>query len=579
MTAASDPSGAAKTSRAHALIAWILFTAAILSVALVPIRADNDCWWHVKTGQFLWQAGELPKHDVFNYLAEGYEWHNHEWLAQLWFHAMFAAGDDGFQGGWRSLVFGIGLHLWAAYAILLLLAKRITGNWWLALLITLLAIGVGRRTFYPRPPVISYVILAGLVALFTAYSEGWITRRRWLLALLPLTSLWTNLHGAWFAGLIVMGAYGLQGFFAHFQERAPNPFERSPAILPPAQWIALGAAIALSTFANPYGRRLWELPVRVLSDQALVRSIGELQSPDFFFVKHFEAAFLATLLLALFVPRFRPRIGELAVYLFFFHQAIQHVRHLTLFGIVMVPLVARLSAHALEVSRAALADRFGAAGPRALALALPAVAIATMAVLLKNPVEGQSYPERNAQFLFGPDPASRDLSKGIGYVREAFPAAACDFIELARLEGNMFNRNHYAGYLIWRFSPETHRVFADSRFDIFGGDFLSTEIAIEGAQEFDPTEVRESGRLPDTPLWQRLLDQYDVQWMLIRGEMPLASAMGADPDRTWTRVAHWPEPGRGHLRSGWQVWIRDTAPNAGQIARARSTAAGLGVAP
>ncbi len=547
--------------RTSALPHWVALTLIILSVALVPNRADHDSWWHLKSGKVISESG-LPEKDPLNFRAAGYDWHNHEWLAQLAFYHVWSAGESSGLGGYKALVVFVAVCLWATYAILFWLAIRLSGNPTLALLIIVVAIGIGRRTFYPRPPVISYVFLAGLVAFLTSWSEGWLRDRRLLLALVPLTALWANLHGAWMAGFVVIGAYFAQDLAELLRRRLPLPFEESPPILPPVRWVLLGAALIVASCATPWGYHLYALPARVMGDFALWRSIIELRSPDFYFTQHFEALLILVGLLAMGARGFRPRAGECLVYVFFLHQGIQHVRHLSILSIVMVPMVTRLATAAWIAAEAAMRGRALGAWPR------PCLALATAAsaaVLLLNPREGfpettlNTYPARNLQFL-----------RGSGFVPAAFPVEACDYIELAALEGRMFNHNTYAGYLIWRFSPEKHRVFSDPRFDIFGGDLQEDEDAILGALDFVSADFTTGAAQVTRPAWQRFLDRHDVQWMLIRGESPLGGALAALPAGEWRLVMHWPAPGSALARAGWQVWIRDTPGNSAMIERAEN---------
>lgn len=529
----------------------------------MPNRADHDSWWHLKAGKVVAESG-LPQKDPFNYRAGSYDWHNHEWLAQVCFHGVWTAGERAGFGGYKLLVVFTAACLWAAYGILFWLACRLTRNPTLALLIIVMAIAIGRRTFYPRPPVISYVFLAGFVAFLTAWSEGWLRDRRTLVALVPLTALWANLHGAWMAGFVIVAAYCAQDIAEFLRRRMPLPFEESTPILPLARWVLLGVGLVLASLATPWGYHLYALPARVMGDFQLWRSIIELRSPDFYFTVHFEVLLVVVALLAMGARGFRPRVGECLIYLFFLHQGIQHVRHLSLFALAMVPLVARLSAAALEAAASALATAKWANWQRP---ALALVTAATAIVLLLNPREGfpqttlNTYPARNVQFLRGP-----------GYVPAAFPVEQCDFIELAALEGPMFNHNTYAGYLIWRFSPERHRVFSDPRFDIFGGDLQEEEEAILGAADFISEDFGPLAGTPDGPAWKRLLDRHGVQWMLIRGETPLGGALAALPAGEWRLVMHWPARGSVIARAGWQVWVRDTPENAAMIVRAENAA-------
>ena len=542
-----------------AAVAFVLFTLYLFSIALVPIRSDNDCWWHVKSGWFISENG-LPETDPFSYTAADYEWHNHEWLAQLLFYWSWEAGDASGFGGWRGAILFKTLVLWGCYTLVFFLAGRLSRNWWMALLVAALAVAIGRRTFYPRPPVISNLLLIAQVGLLVAIGEGWL-RRGWAFALVPMIALWTNLHGAWMAGGIVLAAFAADQGHAHLRGRLPRlPFD-VPRVMFPWRWLAVLLPLCLAaTFANPFGIELYKLPARVMENRDLVASIGELQPPDFYFVIDFEFAIHAALIMALFTTRFRPRLFELLIYLFFLHQAIQHVRHMLLFSVMMVPLYARLAGEVFHAAKASLADwdvtarvpwlrRLPEAGALGIALFL-------MGWVVVNPREGgrignlfdresfpATYTQRNLQYL-----------SGTGYIRGRFPAHVADFIELAELEGRMYNENFYAGYLIWRLSPEEHKVFSDPRFDIFGAEIWRAERAISSGV----VEPRFNGK----PYWQALLDEYDVNWLIARRGTGLRARVEDSGD--WTPLAIWPDD--------FAIYTRDLPRNEEMIRRAQSTA-------
>jgi hypothetical protein len=540
-----------------AALAFLLFTLYLFSVALVPIRADNDCWWHVKTGQYIVQHG-IPSHDVLAYTAADHPWHNHEWLSQVLFYGAWKLGEDSGFDGWRGVVLFTAIILWLTYGCVFLLGLRLSRNAWIALLIAVLGVAIGRRMFYPRPPVITNLMLMLEITLLLGVSEGWF-RRGWLWVLVPFIALWTNLHGGWMAGGVILAAWMLEQGLANLRDRLPRlPLAAATVVPPLRQLFPLGALSLAATLANPFTYHLYALPGRVMGDPELVASIGELASPNFYFVIDFELAILAGFFLALLVGRrLRPRLWEILIALFFLHQAIQHVRHLFLFSVTMAPLYIRLVAAAVEATSESLAGwRPHPVLARVPALAVLAVALGLGSWVLINPREGgqwtrpltpASYPGRNFQYL-----------AGAGYLRDRYPSLVCDFIELAELKGNMFNENFYAGYLIWRLSPEEHRVFSDSRFDIFGSRFLKKEniIAAGGEGQID-------GR---TVTWQGLLDEYDVQWAITRTGTGLGAAMG-ESKGAWAPAAMWPEQlGR------WEIWIRNTPQNAEMIGRARATA-------
>lgn len=527
-----------------AALSVAVIAALSLSVACVPIRSDNDCWWHVKSGKYIAENG-LPETDVFSFTAADHRWHNHEWLAQWLMWKVYESGESSRLGGWRAVILAKSLVIAGFVTLAMLLAWRLSGNWWLALLLAVFVLAVGRRTYYPRPPVISNLMIVMLLLLVTSIHEGWLDRKfAW--AIPPFFALWSNLHGGWMAGLVIVIAYAAGDGLAAWR-RARLPFSPPPSPISPRTWAALLAATVVATWANPSGWHLYALPARVLGDKELVASIGELQSPNFLFTRFFEVAILGLVFLGATVRRHRARFAEVVIVVFFLHQALQHVRHLLLFAVVMVPFAARLfgdfGAALRDFLDGLLAGRGGRVHGAAHFVVVGAMVAAFGGLLLMNYPEQVSYPERN-RALF----ADRR-----GYDRHAFPSVLVDYILLAELEGRMYNQNHYAGYLIWRLSPERHLVFSDPRFDIFGGEIWRDEQRIA------------AGDLGT-------LDKWDVQWAITTAGSPLASWFAA-PDSGWAIGADF---GRVNMtRTPWQVWIRETPENASMVERGRRVFASL----
>ncbi|MBX3730677.1 MAG: hypothetical protein KF858_15985 [Candidatus Sumerlaeia bacterium] len=536
-------------------LAGLVLVLFVYVVATVPIRADNDCWWHVKSGKVIAEQG-LPHTDVFSFTAEGYPWHNHEWLTQWAMWQVWMRGEATALGGWRAVILAASTTI-AAYALILfVLAGRISRNWWIALLVASIAVAVGRRTFHPRPPLVGNVLLAAQLLLLTGVHERWWSRR-WLAALPPMFALWSNLHGTWMAGLVVLGAYagGDVAGQIRLPDRVRRLFQPAPETVPWRWWAVLVPACVVATWANPFGWRLYELPARVLGDRALVASIGELQPPNWFFVRVFLGTLAATVIVIgvlLWKLRLPRRLAEWGIYVFFLYQGVRHVRHLLLYGVMAVPLLARLYAEAARLGAEALERRPGA-DPARVASTIGVVVLACVAAVqvatVRNWPEAQSYIERNRQFV-----TIRE-----GYLPWAYPAAPSAFLEAIVPRGRMFNENHYGGYLIWRFSPETHKVFADPRFDIFGGTIWRHEVIIANALE----PPADSG----FPTWRELLDHWEIEWMLLKGDRPLAARLRAEPDEPWVLVADWSAQPPG---IPWQIWIRNSPGNRATIERARA---------
>jgi hypothetical protein len=98
-----------------------------------------------------------------------------------------------------------------------------------------------------------------------------------------------------------------------------------------------------------------------------------------------------------------------------------------------------------------------------------------------------------------------------------FPVKAADFIAAQGIEDHMFNPDSWSGYLIYRLYPCT-RLFVDDRHDFYGEAFIRDYLKIKDADW----------------RWPQLLDQYQVGWVLLPPEAPLAAVL--KQSRSWRMV-------------------------------------------
>src|SRR5579871_4035641 len=60
---------------------------AVFALALKPV-VDNDLFWHLATGRFIWATGHIPLVDPFSWTVPGRRWIAHEWLTELWLYPL-----------------------------------------------------------------------------------------------------------------------------------------------------------------------------------------------------------------------------------------------------------------------------------------------------------------------------------------------------------------------------------------------------------------------------------------------------------------------------------------------------------
>lgn len=518
------------------IVLFLCLIGVVFSFGFTPIRSSNDVWWQLKSGKYIIEHRGLPRYDVFTFTGENIEWHNHEWLAQVIMYGAYALGDASGFGGLRSVITLKTLILIATFLLLCHFIYVRSQSWLLAVLFALIAAAVSKRTIYPRPPVFSYLLFTGYLYVVWGYWSGRLSWK-WLIALPLLMVLWVNLHGFFVLGIGLLGAYLVAGVLQNLYTRniLKQPIDAQQIHRTRTLGLLLGLCI-IASLINPYGYKLYALGWRFMGNKNLVRIIPELQSPNFFYTWGYEFM-IAFLLIGFAVIRRKiPSLAELILLAVFFHLSIQHVRYLPLFALVAAPLCGWLARELLLD----LPSQFS----RPLHYALIGAVFIFSVYSVAHHREGESYLERNLQ-----------LAGGMEFRQENYPVKVCDFIIANDFSGNMYNQINDAGYMIWRLSPEHHKVFTDSRYDVFGDRFVRDEQIIQLGID----------RNPPGHNWDDLLGKYAINFIVVSRDAPLNERL---KDRPNWRLVYWWIPARAASSlAGYNIYVRNTPENQALITR------------
>ncbi|MGH9138587.1 MAG: hypothetical protein ACRD0G_16335 [Acidimicrobiales bacterium] len=270
--------------------------------------SDNSFLTHLATGRLLLD-GDIPRHDVYTFTADGDPWVVQSWLASL----LFGAADEVAGGDGVRIVFGVTMAgLAGAGWTLTRPASELIGR--LVALVPFLVVGLGGG-WQERPFVIGLLLLA--VALLAA--EGGFSPR-WLV---PVGWVWLNVHGSWPLGLV---ALGLLAVGRRLDGKRP---EHELAAL---RWLAAGLALGA---LNPYGPRLWVFPFELLGRRDTLRTIVEWRAPQF--QSTAELAFLAGVALAVIVLCRRPTWRAALPLAVFTAAALLGARNVPVAAVVLLP--------------------------------------------------------------------------------------------------------------------------------------------------------------------------------------------------------------------------------------------------
>ena len=405
----------------------VALAALLVALAVLTVRDrfnDPDMWWHLKTGEFIWNTHHIPTIDTFSYTSNNHPYVPHEWLAQWTIYAAYHFG--GYSGMMLWLCLLTSFLLVGGYV----LCALHSGN---AKVAFLGAMGIwlfSTVSFAIRPQLIGYdLFLLELLIIHLGRRRN----PRWFLLLPPLFAVWVNCHGSFFLGIMVALVL-LACSFVRL---------RMGQILPD-QWSAsarryLGASLFLSfvaLWANPVGWRQITYPLDALFRQNLQKQyVSEWQPLTVVEIRGQMFFVLAALVLLL--PALRRRgvfFSELMLLLLSGWLALHHSRLVVVFGLLVMPCLCRLLSdtwNAYDISR----DRIL---PNAL-LSIAAMIVAAVA------------------FPTG--------SKLTDQMKRGNPVGAVEFLKHLPMSGNMLNEYGYGGYLIWAL-PE-RKVFVDGRGDVF----------------------------------------------------------------------------------------------------------------
>src|SRR6204780_152871 len=295
--------------------AVLALAAALLFIWFSPEVAYSDTWWHLKTGQYILQTHKLPVPDPFSfttatagsaYPAEETVRHfnlTHEWLAQIIFYLVYAAG------GFAGIVVFRSLLLMGVCALVGLIAWRRSNRFYLAVGAAIATGLVGDRYVSDRPFLISFVLFAATIAL--------LEYRRWLWILPAMFVFWANCHGGFFLGWGLLGAYCADAALAHYRGHPQAGDKR--LYLDKKLYLISAVAIAVSGL-NPNFFRPVIMPL-LYRESKLQGMLWEWQNTALWPLEPFQAILLAATIVMLLAWR-RVRFADWLLFLAFAFGAI-----------------------------------------------------------------------------------------------------------------------------------------------------------------------------------------------------------------------------------------------------------------
>jgi hypothetical protein len=428
-------------------------------------------------------------------------WYAWEWLWEVgasWLHERWGLG-----GVTLVNLFLICL----TFALLYRLVLRRCQNPIVSIGLTVLAASGSTIHWLARPHLITLLMTVIFMSILERVREGKTALLWWLPV---LTVLWTNLHGGFFVGMILLGGYGI-GFLLRALV-APEAGDPRSALRASAPYFVTAAGCLAASLVNPYSYQLHVHIAEYLRDPYAMNRISEFQGVDF----HKPASLFLEMMLLLAVGAgawlaARKQFGELLLLAVWAQGAMVAARNVPLFLIVAAPAAAvamvawgrsMRTAHVAEWLKRA-SGTVSEIGQEIAPLENMGRVHAVSLVVLAGITVTMNAPGAGANLQASYDP-------------QVYPERA---LPILRFTDRIFTHDEWGDYLIYRLFPAGGKVFVDGRSDFYGAKF--NEASYLGVME-----VKHD--------WEKQLGRYGVDTMLLPVEAPLAGAV--KESRNWRVV-------------------------------------------
>lgn len=504
------------------------------------LLGDGDTGYHIRTGEWILANGRVPDRDIFSFTKAGQPWFAWEWLWNVvfaWLHQHW---------GLAAVVLASMLVISVTFALLYRLVRRKCGNVLIAIGVTFLAVAGSSIHWLARPHLFTLLFVVIFYGMLERVREG---RSRLLMVLPFLTVLWTNLHGGFFVGIALIVAYGAGELAAWVVEPAAG--ERRAALARSRPYFLSAAACLLASLINPYFYHLHTHIWQYLRDPFQFRTIIEFLSISF---QHPVARYLEVMVALGAATAFWNLYQRRFVYAFlilgWLHLALVSARNIPIFMIVAAPPVALALQELLAHLRGARLAGWLQNAIRGFEEWAAGIGVADR--VGRVPVTSAAAVLLVAVLFYLPTGVSALTAE---YDPQRYPAKALVALEAAGSTRAIFTDDEWGDYLIYRLYPHS-KVFVDGRSDFYGGVFDQKYMdALNGKYD-----------------WEKTLERYGVETVLLRAEASLASTL--KESRRWRLV----------YDDGLAIAFRSTARDQTRMAGAEgrpgaqvSAAAGSGV--
>ena len=212
-----------------AILVWLFMSSG--AAGWEGLLSDADVGWHIRTGEYILDHHAVPHVDLYSFSKAGAPWYAWEWLTDVIFGGLHR------MAGLKGIVL-LAAVLISLYALTLVRRMVRRGvHMFVALGVALLGVGGSSMHFLARPHLMTLLLLSISVWMIEEDRQRPSSRIWWLV---PLTALWTNLHGGFLALIVVLGLATVGSAIEAWFGTGPVPMGpfAMPCVMPSSRWRA-----------------------------------------------------------------------------------------------------------------------------------------------------------------------------------------------------------------------------------------------------------------------------------------------------------------------------------------------------
>src|SRR3989338_3471915 len=234
------------TSRVTGL-SWPLIMGSLIYLGFLAygnlLLGDGDTYWHLAAGRWILDHGAIPFHDPFSHTMRAAPWTAHEWLSEV----ILALAHQAF--GWAGV---IALTFAAFAGAMAVLTRFLLKDFEPvhALIFAVLAVIMTVPHLLARPHVLAMPLLVLWTAQLVRGAEQGRAPSLWML---PIMTLWANLHGGFTLGLALSLFFAMEGVL--------NARQKNETFEAVESWALFVGLSLISALLSPRGSKALLFPV------------------------------------------------------------------------------------------------------------------------------------------------------------------------------------------------------------------------------------------------------------------------------------------------------------------------------